>query len=140
MLLFTLGAYFSLREIVQLILSKSLYWADIWNNFDLARCTLLIALALVVRGEHWDRSDANHLGFGRKMMLGLAVMVYLGVISFFRMAYLPIALFVGGISQIVITLIPFMITFFLAMALFAYGYWVGGFASPSTGELQGYPE
>lgn len=136
--IFAMVAYFSGREFIQLLLSKSLYWTDFWNYMDLVRICMLVMLALILQAdeaEDFGASDEQYTKYIRRFLVALAVFMFLGLLSFLRITYLQFALFVGGTAQIVITLIPFMVTFLLVLGLFAYGYWVGGFESSfSEGE------
>ncbi|CAB9517413.1 expressed unknown protein [Seminavis robusta] len=138
--LFVLCAYYLMRELVQLYLTRDLYWADFWNYTDIVRIGLLFVLALIIHGSYYDPYDKEDSDeyLVRRMLLAMAVFVYMGLVSFLRITYLPFALFVGGTGAIVSTLIPFMVTFILMLALFAYGWWVGGFKSTYTGEEQSY--
>lgn len=139
----TMVVYFVGRNLVQLLLSKSLYWSDFWNYIDIVRIGLMVLLALVLGGEEgsasiWDDSDEEGRSHLRSFLLAVAVFMYLGLVSFLRITYLQFALFVGGMAEILITLIPFGVTFIMVLGLFAYGYWVGGYVSAYAEAEQPY--
>ena len=118
-----LVVYFVFREFTQLLLSKSLYWSDPWNYVDIVRICMLVILALVLRAD--DRRgemdhDEEYTKFLRRFLVALAVFMFIGFLSFLRITYLQFALFVGGTGQIVVTMVPFMVTFLLVLGLFAY--------------------
>jgi len=146
--LLAIVVYFGIREVIQLLLSRDLYWTDIWNYLDVIRLALLVVLVIYQRGEfNVDVQESFSLGatkedliFERRLLLATAVFIFIGLVSFLRMTYLPFALFVGGTSSVLINLIPFMITFALAMGLFAYGYWIGGFFIPYGGFATTYSD
>jgi ankyrin repeat protein len=126
--LYALVGYFLMRTLIRLFLTRSFYWASFWNYIDIVRICLLLVLALGVSGRKF-KTDVWDDYVVRQLMLALGVFIYMGLVGFFRVTYKPFALFVGGIAQIIVTLIPFMVTFTVVLALFAYGYWVGGFIS-----------
>ena len=130
---YAMVAYFSAREFIQLLLSKSLYWTDFWNYTDLVRICMLALLSGILQAEDFEDDDEQYTYFLRRFLVALAVFMFVGFLSFLRITYLQFALFVGGTAQIVVTLIPLMVTFVLVLGLFAYGYWVGGFAEQSYG-------
>ena len=109
-------AAFCARELAQMLSQKSRYFLDLQNLFDYANI-IFLALSLEalynVGCDEWD--DSMRVKF---ILSGISLAIH--TLYILRAIFLPFARFARGTEAILVTLIPFFVTSFIALQMFAH--------------------
>jgi len=127
-------------ELLQMRLRGFLgYLSDFWNYFDMFKLCLVVASTSVMlylevaEGEDvpiWQNTENI-----RYLLMVTGATVIIAVVVFLRATFLPFAEFVGGMLNIMITLIPFLVVALLILCAFAFMYYTLG-----VGQCESIPE
>ena len=121
-IMFIVASILVVREIIQLKSQTSQYFADFWNWLQAASIALLGSSA-----KHMMDEIGNPDPEPKKLLLTISGALLIIQLTFFlRATFLPFARFVGGLTSIFSTLVPFFIISNLLLLTFAYGFFIQG--------------
>ena len=107
-------AAFCARELAQMWSQKSRYLLELYNLFDYANIIFLaLSLEALHKNGKWDNSMRVKF-----ILSGISLAIH--TLYILRAIFLPFARFARGTEAILVTLIPFFVTSFIALQMFAH--------------------
>ena len=116
-ILYALCAYLLMREAIQ-ARNEGMNWLiDLWNWLDMTNI-VLVAMSVTLM-----RSDSESMTTRYLVMITGAI-VWMMMLSFLRLTFLPFSVFVNEVINILWKLIPFLISSFIALGTFVHLYYI----------------
>lgn len=110
----------SCRELIRMRSQGGHYFWEIWTWIELSNISLLTVSTVSFMSLADRTVEGNDIN--RNLLIATSTMAILQLTFFLRTTFVPFARFVGGLTLIFQTLIPFFIVSGLLLLAFAYGF------------------
>lgn len=125
--MFVGAAYFSLRELVQILSlitldNFSAWYTDIENVFDLILIGVTIASAAIMKVDDVVYKAGDDTESIQTFFAVVFAIMWMSVLMFLKSAYIDFAVFVGGVLYVVNKLVAFLLALFVILLAFSQAF------------------